>query len=256
MSTKTRTPKAAADTEKSGGRSGGGPTGLVTFLVGGAISAYLFLTNPDPKSFEAYNFINTGLCLWLPLMTIFFVLQQEPSQFGLVRGDRRLGMKGVLIAWAAMILPLVYYSHQPAAKAFYLEGRLESWPLSGLGVVCDGFHVNYKALFYFEMAMGFYFFCWEFFFRGFLLFGLQKTRLGSLGAVIVQGLIFTVLHSSWHLHGAKPTLEVLSALPGGLILGAFALRTRSFLYGFLAHWAISVTLDLILLVPFTFRHIG
>ena len=44
--------------------------------------------------------------------------------------------------------------------------------------------------------MGFYMFCWEFFFRGFLLFGLQKSRLGAWGAVIVQALLFALLHWS------------------------------------------------------------
>ncbi len=259
MSTKTRPAKAAStDAEKGAGRKDGASTGIVTFAVGVVIAAYLFLTNPDPKSFEAYNFINTGLCLWVPLMTILFGLRQEPSQFGLTRGDRRLGLKWVLIAWVGMILPLVYYSHLAAARQFYLQGRLENSYLSGLGVVFDGLRVNYKALVYFELATGFYMFCWEFFFRGFLLFGLQKTFLRTWGAVIVQALLFMLLHWVWHdqTHASKPSLEVLSALPGGIILGILAVRTRSFLYGFLAHWAISVTLDLFLLVPFTFHHNG
>ena len=104
--------------------------------------------------------------------------------------------------------------------------------------------------------MGFYMFCWEFFFRGFLLFGLQKSRSGSWGAVILQALPFTLLH--WSPDPPPPSHwpKSLSALPGGLILGVLALRTRSFVYGFLAHWAISLTLDLFLLAPFIFRHVG
>ena len=104
--------------------------------------------------------------------------------------------------------------------------------------------------------MGFYMFCWEFFFRGFLLFGLQKSRLGSWGAVIVQALLFALLHWSSDPNASKPLAEVASALPGGIILGILALRTRSFVYGFLAHWAISLTLDVIFLAPFIFRHVG
>lgn len=260
MTTKTRTAKAAPETEKGGGHKGGVQTGLVTFFVGTLISVYLFLTNPDPKSFEEYNFINTGLCLWLPLMIILFVFRQEPNQFGLTRGDQRLGMKWVWIAWIGMILPLVFYSYQTSAKQFYVQGRLESYYLTGLGTVLNPIlhTVNYKALLYFELGMGFYMFCWEFFFRGFLLFGLQKSRLGTWGAVGVQALLFMLLHWAWkdHNQAAKPTLETWSALPGGIILGILALKTRSFLYGFLAHWAISVTLDLFLLVPFIFHHIG
>ncbi|MDQ2686514.1 MAG: CPBP family intramembrane metalloprotease [Armatimonadota bacterium] len=254
MSTKTRAPKG--DAERSAGK-GGGPTALVTFLVGAAIVAYLFFTNPDPKSFEAYNFINTGLCLWLPLLVILFALRQEPSQFGLTRGDQRFGLKWALIAWIAMILPIVYFAHRADVQQYYLQGRLRTWELSGVGYVFnDGNRVNLKALLYYELGMGFYMFCWEFFFRGFLLFGLQKSRLGAWGAIIVQALLFMLIHWSLNAHASKPGLEVLSALPGGIILGWFALRTRTFLYGYLIHWALSVTLDLFLLVPFMFHRFG
>ena len=182
-------------------------TGIVTFLVGVLIAAYLFLTNPDPKSFEAYNFINTGLCLWVPLMTILFVLRQEPSQFGLARGDRKLGLKWALIAWAVMLLPVVYFAHRADVQELLPERTAALLDLTGFGntTVFDGLHVNLKALLYYELAMGFYMFCWEFFFRGFLLFGLQKSPLGTWGAVIVQALLFMLLHWAW-----KTTITRLS----------------------------------------------
>ena len=245
--------------EKAGGRGGDGAVGPVTFLVGLLIAAYLFFTNPDDKSPEAYWFINTGLCLWLPLVTILVGLRQEPSQFGLTRGDRRLGLKWMGIAWGVVVVLIAVAESIPALRAQfaqqYLYGRLSRY-LSGVGPVFFNGHVSPKALLYYELAMGFYMFCWEFFFRGFLLFGLQKSRLGAWGAVIVQALLFALLHWSYVPGASKPPVEVLSALPGGLILGILALRTRSFVYGFLAHWAISLTLDLILLFPFIFRHIG
>lgn len=262
MASKTRAAREGGEAgkgEKSGGRGAEGATGLVTFLVGALIAAYLFLTNPDDKSPEAYWFINTGLCLWLPLLTILLVLKSEPSQFGLTRGDRRLGLKWTGIAWGVMVLVLAVVVSIPSLHAQfqqqYLYGRL-SRSLSGVGPVFFNQHVNLKALLYYELAMGFYMFCWEFFFRGFLLFGLQKSRLGAWGAAIVQALLFALLHWSYVSTASKPPAEVLSALPGGLILGVLALRTRSFVYGFLAHWAISLTLDLILLLPFIFRHFG
>lgn len=261
MASKTRAARAGAEGDKAGGKGGDGLTGLVTFILGGAIAAYLFFTNPDPKSPEAYWFINTGLCLWLPLVTILLFLRQEPSQFGMTRGDRRLGLKWTLIAWIVMVLILAVAVSLPSLHAQfqqqYLYNRLSS-NLSGVGPVFRPYdhHVSLKALLYYELAMGFYMFCWEFFFRGFLLFGLQKSWLRSGGAVVVQALLFTLLHWSLDPQASKPLAEVASALPGGLILGVLALRTRSFLYGFLTHWAISLTLDLILLAPFIFRHLG
>ena len=263
MAIKSKAGRAGADSEKhgekTGGRGGDGVTGAVTFAVGLLLAAYLFWTNPDPKSPEAYWYINTALCLWVPLVTILLLLKQEPSHFGLTRGDRRLGLRWTLIAWVGMALVLAVVVSLPSLRSQfqgqYLYGRL-SQPLAGVGPVFFMQHVNLKALLYYELAMGFYMFCWEFFFRGFLLFGLQKSFLGTWGAVIVQAILFALLHWSYVHTASKPPVEVLSALPGGIILGILALRTRSFLYGFLAHWAISLTLDLILLMPFIFRHIG
>ena len=243
------------EAEKGTGRSPGHATGIVTFLVGSLIAAYLFFTNPDPKSPEEYWFINTGLCLWLPLMVILLGLKAEPSQFGLARGDRRLGLKWALIAWVGMVIVLAIISRLPQFQSQYLYGRL-SQSLAGVGPVFSANHVNLRALLYYELAMGFYMFCWEFFFRGFLLFGLQKTWLGTWGAVIFQALLFMLLHWSWQPGASKPGLEVLSALPGGIILGILAIRTKSFLYGYIAHWAISATLDIFQLAPFIIRHIG
>lgn len=263
MAAKTKAGRAGVEGEthtgKAGGRGGDGAAGAVTFFAGLLIAAYLFWTNPNPKSPEAYWYINTALCLWVPLVIIVLFLKQEPSQFGMTRGDRRLGLKWTWISIVGMAVVIAVAVSIPSLRtqfqSQYLYGRL-SQPLSGVGPVFFFQHVSLKALVYYELAMGFYMFCWEFFFRGFLLFGLQKTFLRTWGAVIVQALIFSLLHWSYVPGASKPPVEVLSALPGGLILGILALRTRSFLYGFLAHWAISLTLDVILLVPFIFRHFG
>ena len=124
----------------------------------------------------------------------------------------------------------------------------------------DGAHVNLRALLYYELGMGFYMFCWEFFFRGFLLFGLMKTRLGTTGAVLAQAVPFALLHWSWQAVASKPSQEVIGSFIAAIVLGILAVRTRSFLYGYLAHWGVSLTLDLILLAEvgksFTFRQFG
>ncbi len=261
MATKSKAVRSEPEktAEKSSGRGGDRATGAVVFIAGLLIAAYLFWTNPDPKSQEAWWFINAALCLWVPLVIILLFLKSEPSQFGLTRGDRRLGLKWTLISWVGMALILAVVVSIPSLRTQfqnqYLYGRL-SQPLSGVGPVFFMQQVNLKALVYYELAMGFYMFCWEFFFRGFLLFGLQKSFLRTWGAVIVQALIFALLHWSYVKGASKPPAEVYSAIPGGIILGILALRTRSFLYGFLAHWAISLTLDLILLVPFIFHRFG
>jgi membrane protease YdiL (CAAX protease family) len=218
---------------------------------------YLFMTNGDPKSPEAYWLTNNGLCLWIPLMAILLILKQDPAHFGLQSGDRKLGMKWALILWAAMLLPLIVASSRPEFRDQYLSHRL-SRDQPGVGEVYNTISkvVSIKALIYYELAMAFYMFCWEFFFRGFLLFGFQKTRLGTWGAVILQALPFMLLHWSLTPGAAKPTLEILGSFPAAIILGILAVRTRSMVYGFVAHWGVSASMDLVLLAPFIFRHIG
>src|SRR5258708_38005268 len=88
-------------------------TGLVTFLVGAAIVAYLFVTNGDYKPKEMYWFINTGLCLWVPMMVIVCLLGKEPSEFGLQRGDAKLGLRWSLLLWTAMLIPAIVESQRP-----------------------------------------------------------------------------------------------------------------------------------------------
>jgi membrane protease YdiL (CAAX protease family) len=82
----------------------------------------------------------------------------------------------------------------------------------------------------------FYYVAWEFFFRGFLLFGL-KDRFGNMNAVLIQTI------SSCLVHIGKPESEIIGSLIVGIIFGAIALRTRSFWYVFILHAAIGVLTD-------------
>jgi len=75
-----------------------------------------------------------------------------------------------------------------------------------------------------------FFFAWEFLFRGYMLFDLEKSMGKS--AIFVQAIPFVLLHLS------KPVLETLACILGGLILGYVAYRTRSFLPCFIIHFGI------------------
>ena len=90
---------------------------------------------------------------------------------------------------------------------------------------------------YWELSYGFYFFLWEWFFRGFLLFGLRRGF--GRHAIWLQAIPFGLLH--W----GKPPLEMASAFPGGLLLGLLAWRAESFLPCFALHWAIAATMDVL-----------
>jgi membrane protease YdiL (CAAX protease family) len=93
-----------------------------------------------------------------------------------------------------------------------------------------------RYLLYYELSYGFYFFCWEWFFRGFLLFGLAR-GVGRW-AILLQAVPFGFLH--W----GKPWPEIAGSFVAGLILGELALRARSFLPCFALHWLIALGMDL------------
>ena len=77
---------------------------------------------------------------------------------------------------------------------------------------------------------------WEFFFRGFLLFGIEQ-RFGSW-AVVVQGVPCALMH--W----GKPNFELLCALPAAILLGIMALRARSIVPGFVLHASVALCVNL------------
>jgi len=65
---------------------------------------------------------------------------------------------------------------------------------------------------------------WEFYFRGFLLFGLRGS-VGDANAILIQVLASSLLHIG------SPPAETFGAILGGLLWGMQALRTRSLIQG-------------------------
>jgi membrane protease YdiL (CAAX protease family) len=256
-----------SDSGDQAGRGNDVVTGIVTFMVAAVVTAYLFVTNADLKEKESYWLINNCLCLWVPLFTIQVVLRQEPAQFGMQRGDARFGFRTAAALWLGMLIVCLLLMYAGGSRIpylhrirhdfqhYYLYNNL-SVTLAGVGQVNSFGGINWKALVYYELAMGFYMYCWEFFFRGFLLFGLMRTKLGVWGAVIIQAIPFTLLHWSYNPAASKPLPEVAGAFIAAIILGMLASRTKSFLYGYLAHYAVSVTFDFLVLAPFISRHVG
>ncbi len=61
----------------------------------------------------------------------------------------------------------------------------------------------------------------EIFFRGFLFYGILKTRLGPVGAVVLSSLIWAPLHFQYDLYGMCTVLAL------GLLFGYARLKTKS-----------------------------
>lgn len=164
---------------------------------------------------------NVVLLLGAPLLLIRLGLREPLSAFGLSLGRPRLWARDAALL-ALLLLPIAllvaHFTPMGAAYPVYRPVLAEPWLLvpSTLG-------------------WGAYFFAWEFFFRGFLLFGLEK-KLGKL-ALFVQLLPFVMAHYP------KSEVEALSAIGGGLVFGWMALRGGTFLGAWLLHWALATAIN-------------
>ncbi len=84
-------------------------------------------------------------------------------------------------------------------------------------------------------------FATEFFFRGFLLFDLE--RHFGWAAIPLHAVPYALAHIG------KPWLEVPYSFLAGLVFGYVALRTRSIFPSYVAHWSGAVIFDVLTLGP-------
>jgi membrane protease YdiL (CAAX protease family) len=206
----------------------------VTLLVGLAVTAFLFWKNRQGMSFTEYYLVNTALLLWAPLAVLLLLLRREAADFGMTPGDLRPGLLTALILWALFLPVVVIFSRIGSFQDYYV--RL----LSSSGALDPAGRLDYGGLLFHETVLGFYMFGWEWYFRGFLLWGL-KHLMPVVWAALFQALAFALLHYG------KPWPEVASSFFGALLLAAVALRFRSFLPCFVLHWAVSASFDVAVL---------
>jgi membrane protease YdiL (CAAX protease family) len=107
---------------------------------------------------------------------------------------------------------------------------------------------NWLEFSVYEAGMLIYLFSWEFFWRGYMLFGL-KEKFGYY-AVLIQMIPFVILHNG------KPFAETFGAIAGGIALGILALRTNSFLYGVITHMVVMISIDFICTMRFRANDYG
>lgn len=160
----------------------------------------------------------------------------RPRYSGLGLGDWRFGLKWTVVLVGAMVPIVTLVSRWPTFWQYYpLNGVLATqaarW-LAGLPGVPETFVLHFVV---YELLYAVYFIGWEYFFRGFLVFGLYD-RLGVHG-VFVANVPFALLHFG------KPFPEALGSILAGIALGLFALRARSFWYCFSVHALVAWTMD-------------
>ena len=157
------------------------------------------------------------------ILIIKLLLKEKVSDYGLQIGDYKTGLKYSFIFLFVMIVLIWFVSASPAFAEKYphLSDAKSNW----------------NILLIYELGMLIYMFAWEFIWRGFTLFGLEK-KFGYY-SVLIQMIPFVILHNG------KPFLETFGAIFGGIALGILALRTRSFYYCVLTHIGVMFSIDFI-----------
>ncbi len=161
----------------------------------------------------------------IPAAIIVLVLRERPRDFGFRLSGQWHQLRPYLIAMAAMI-PVIFL-------ASMLGSFQAKYPLYDSAVL-GGWHFWGYHLFYGLQFLGL-----EAFFRGFLLFGLYP-RLGN-HAIAVMMIPYVMVHFG------KPAPETFAAIVAGFVLGYLALKSKSFLWGWMLHWGVAITMDVMVI---------
>ncbi len=163
----------------------------------------------------------------IPFLIVKIIFSERWSDYGLTLGDWKKGLP-LLLLIPLVITPIIYFAAQmPDVRSEYPLSKL----LFSHKELILGYEVLYVLLYYIA---------WEFFFRGFLLFGLAK-KWGVWNAILIQTI------SSCLIHIGKPEGEIIGSIIVGILFGLIAWRTKSIWYVFALHAAIGVLTDLFII---------
>jgi membrane protease YdiL (CAAX protease family) len=152
-----------------------------------------------------------GLLLYLviPIAITLLIFRENPRNYGFTFGNWRLGL--ALTAGAILVIaPILWLvTRSDTTMQNYYRGQAAGLPWN-----------TFVDLF-----------GWEFFFRGWLVFGYGR-KFGP-EALWLQAVPFALAHIG------KPEVETLSTIFGGFAFGWVAWKTKSFLWPFLIHWFVA-----------------
>ena len=168
------------------------------------------------------------LMFGVPALIVKLLFKGRLRDWGLRVGDVRQGLRHLAIGLPLCLLAAYLGSLDPAVRAAYPLAR------SAVGHVSRFLAVEACYLLYY---LG-----WEFFFRGFMLFGLEK-RYGPAVAILVQTIPSALVHIG------KPASESFAAIAAGLAFGYVAVRTRSIFYPLVLHAMVGIGTDVAVTLP-------
>ena len=177
-----------------------------------------------------YLFITTFVLLGaFPYLIIKVVFKESAREYGLTIGDWQKGLKLIVILFPLIALFVLFPS-------IYNQEMVSFYPQSKEISTSTTLFLKFEAIRVLLFYTG-----WEFFFRGFMLFGLRK-YVGDAMAICIQ----IIPSCLWHI--GMPTGEIFASIFGGVLFGIMALKTGSILYPYILHCLIGLTLDLFIVL--------
>ena len=159
----------------------------------------------------------------IPFIIVKFVFKEKVSDYGLSLHGLKDHWMPYLTLFIIVLPAVVIAAGTPAFKTYYPFYGYVSKSIIALAI--------------WELFYGIQFFGVEFFFRGFILFGL-KDKLGFYS-------IFIMIVPYCMIHFGKPMGEAFGAILAGIILGYFALKSKSIFGGVGVHWLVAMTMDIL-----------
>ncbi len=200
---------------------------VIIYLLFNTPIAFLFLTGKPYHNnttllylffFMGYSFL---LFFALPALVNRCIYKEKIIPLGLnIPENKTSAVLLILLAELMLIPAILILAKQSAFKHYYSMAGVSQGKLALMLLV----------------VFPFYYFCEEFFFRGFLLVTLwRKVRWHSFWIVDI---LFVFAHFF------KPFMEIVLAFPAGIIFAFLALRTRSIYPSMIVHYSMGIAMIL------------
>jgi len=151
-------------------------------------------------------FVQGMLGFVAPVLCLMLLFKRRPAEIGLGLGDWKLAL-GLALAY----LPLVLIGTWVLSDGSAFQAKYPHYQPAA---------TDWRIFMVYEALFLFYWFGWEYLWRGFVLFGTARTF--GLYAILVQAVPFAIMHYQ------KPMPEALLSILGGVALGGLVWRCRSF----------------------------
>lgn len=156
----------------------------------------------------------------VPLLIIWFIFKESARDYGYRMWERGHGL--IYAGFYLLMLPVIL-------AVSFVPSFQKKYPFYDSAGDSVGEFVIYELTYLTQFVS------LEAFFRGFIVFALFK-KLGYY-AVPIMTIPYCMVHFG------KPAPESLGAIIAGMLLGYFAIRSKSWLPGAMLHFAVGLTMD-------------